>query len=186
MRRNAGYRRSIRTTAAFPGSASTVTHRCLTLPEDVGGPLRPVEIVRPLRSVVARLPAIVRLAGPSWSAPVKGSTMWPIVPESSGRTHPSQGRSRGFARKTSCRGVYTASHREFTLRSFTRSELVMLGSVMPSSEALAHESLFRAFEIPPGSCPPVRRQVQEEHPARLSPRDAESENIQSPERECPS
>ena len=173
-------------TGVFQGAASTVTRRCSIRPEDVAEPLRPAEIVRPLRSAVARLPAIVRLAGPSWSAPVKDSTMWPIFPESSGRTHPSQGRSRGFARKTSRRGVHTALHREFTSRSCTRGELVMLGSVMLSSEALAHEWLFRAFEIPQGSCPRVHRQVQEEHPARLSPRDVESENIQSPEREYPS
>jgi hypothetical protein len=94
------------------------------------------------------------------------------------------GRSRDFARKTSCRGAHTAVRVDFRFRSHMRAESAMRSSVMPRPEALAHEALFRAFEIPPDSCRRVRRQVQGEHPARLSPRGGEFESIQFPEREC--
>ena len=43
--------------------------------------------------------------------------MWPIFPESSARTHPSPGTSRGFVRKTSCRGAQTTVRVEFRFRA---------------------------------------------------------------------
>src|SRR5262249_52443123 len=153
------------------------------LPGDVVGPLHPVEIVRPVRPRVARLPAIVRLASPSWSAPVKGSTMWPTFPESSAHTHPSPETSRGFVRKTSCCGAHTKVPVELGI-SRTRTVIAMRGSVMPRTEAPAHESLSRAFEIRRDSCRRAHRQARRERPARLSRRDGEFENIQFQEPEC--
>src|SRR5213075_2259201 len=65
----------------------------------------------------SRLLAIVHLVGPNWSAPVKGLTMWPTFPESSARTHPSPGTSRGFVRKTSCREAHTTVRVQFRFRA---------------------------------------------------------------------
>src|SRR3954452_14627716 len=153
--------RAEKATAAFQGGMPIATRRCSRPPEDAAGPLRPMEIVRPLRPAAARLPTTGPLAEPSLFAPAKGSTMWPIFPQSSGHRHPSPGTSRRFAPKTSCRGAYTAVGVEFRFRSFTRAEIAIVDRVTSRSEALEHESLFRAFEILPGNCRRVRRQVQE-------------------------